>query len=700
MRQRAPIDYGATRVHHGPLESTLTARPQALVKKPRKRKGKEEEDEKKGELLPAPTPIITTTAIESPPVKRQRKQPVDVIVIDDDEEAEPEVEAEAEAKPEAEDEVEADDDETMVAVVAPQQMTIDKKIEVKKATTGEETDVDQEIEMEAFIVRELEAMAMAAAADCYQQQENNDLSAAIASHQEEEDKKKHNAAAVQSLLTIFSAPGGISPALAIGIINALERVGYNRWAALYALVQQEQGITEADLACLEDMGIEGLVFFVLGAIKSHLMLCNIPPTTESLVLASTPLVTQAEALIGRFTSWRITLPRGEQQQQQLIVDLTSCSKCGTKNKGAVIVVADNKFGKCNACHTVAYCGRPCQIADWDKHKPECARRKTEAASSTLGEFQAPVVQLAHHAGYIPFAAPVTHLLRVLREVPVDPVLVTQPLVIDRLEQPGLLAALEHSYVVQALVEHSPTQGWRARGFYKKDGGTTPTALALVDAHLGRSKLDAVTIGALVHKYNKIFAGDDDNNNNNRAALTQQQADAARVCLAQDTIRSDIVSGADISDAISFRKQASEALVSKIARKCFAATATSTTTTKQNDDDKKIWQCKTCTFARNPISATQCGMCNAAKTAKPIRFWTCAVCTYERNLPEHLCCGTCGKQPSRGKFDTLNAMLSEYARDNDTSSISDAKITHLAKLLDATELQVASWFARKSMMTTK
>lgn len=38
-----------------------------------------------------------------------------------------------------------------------------------------------------------------------------------------------------------------------------------------------------------------------------------------------------------------------------------CDKCGSKEN----------LKNCSKCHTVAYCGRECQVSDWPKHKQIC-----------------------------------------------------------------------------------------------------------------------------------------------------------------------------------------------------------------------------------------------------------------------------------------------------------------------------------------
>jgi len=40
---------------------------------------------------------------------------------------------------------------------------------------------------------------------------------------------------------------------------------------------------------------------------------------------------------------------------------------------------------CTACGAIKYCGKPCQVADWKQHKPECrARRDAAEALASVG----------------------------------------------------------------------------------------------------------------------------------------------------------------------------------------------------------------------------------------------------------------------------------------------------------------------------
>jgi hypothetical protein len=78
------------------------------------------------------------------------------------------------------------------------------------------------------------------------------------------------------------------------------------------------------------------------------------------------------------------------------------------------------------------------------------------------------------------------------------------------------------------------------------------------------------------------------------------------------------------------------------------------------------------------------------------MWTCNVCTFAQNAPAHLCCGSCGKERVRGKLETRNAVLLAYAAEHPNSPApSDAEIKRLAAQLDASELQIAGWFARNT-----
>ncbi len=53
-------------------------------------------------------------------------------------------------------------------------------------------------------------------------------------------------------------------------------------------------------------------------------------------------------------------------------EVPDCSGCAAGTCG-VATPTSRKLKECNGCHSVRYCGRVCQKADWPSHKPECKR---------------------------------------------------------------------------------------------------------------------------------------------------------------------------------------------------------------------------------------------------------------------------------------------------------------------------------------